>query len=375
MEKNLIILTSFFLFSLNLACRDNNQKQHTEIFSDTSSDLDFPLKPGMPNLGNTCFANSATTFLFENPDFHKHLDGDLRIGQLLTLPRENYKQFSTRKEFQKHALNLFEKRVTNNSYDLSVKPSAEDIRNELGRYFDSLETASKEIDGTEKIGGYDGAKLREQQGDSFDFASKVLEYLEYAPPGFAQIIQFVDGSLKVLPQYNPITSLNLDKISSDPNKKFTFRDVFDQNTQSIAMTGNNRIAKDDGTKMDSQMFYGFVSYSPTLMFRLERFKWDLGSDGNVTQVKIESELGLDYEIEVKQINPDDGKSIIESSYHLKAVSVHSGSSPKSGHYYTYVYEKDAKQWVLYDDISVQLVEEEVVAKDIAKNGYLFLYSH
>lgn len=42
-------------------------------------------------------------------------------------------------------------------------------------------------------------------------------------------------------------------------------------------------------------------------------------------------------------------------YRLHAVLVHDGRSVGSGHYWAYLYERDAERWILYNDQHVSIV--------------------
>lgn len=107
-----------------------------------------------------------------------------------------------------------------------------------------------------------------------------------------------------------------------------------------------------------------------LSFQVKRYEYPAGE-----AVKLFKRIGISPEIEIGI----EGQTEM-AKYRLNAVSIHSGSSPRSGHYYTYVRQiVDGKPvWIEYNDSRVIMHDKaDDIAKvelDIELNGYVFSYS-
>ena len=231
-------------------------------------------KPGFRNLGNTCFANASTALLFESDIFQSAMEKNLKKGGTITLPGEDEVQLADRIQFQTSAKSLFDSREEKDASGKKFK-NAWSLSSDLSKYFDALEKASESLDGTPNIGGIDGARLRRNQGDAFDFASKVMEYLEYPAPGWVKFVDFEDGSQKSIPhEGSGIVSLNLKIVRDDLKHGLSFTTVLGENTRTETMAGENQLENEKGQKMDSLMRYGFQNLPSSVIFRLERFDWN-----------------------------------------------------------------------------------------------------
>ncbi|MFK7826578.1 MAG: ubiquitin carboxyl-terminal hydrolase family protein [Oligoflexales bacterium] len=327
-------------------------------------------KPGLPNLGNTCFANSATVLLFELNDFPNFIGNPLARGALINFPYETTDQWNLRKTFKKSTLNLHNKRQNL----LGTEKSSGLVQNELNLFFDSLTATSKNLDGTERIGGFDGARLRREQGDSRDFAAKVLEYLEYPYPKFREIVNFVDGDRKIIRHDEHIINLNVDadKLNFDGEIAPSFSSVLNIKTMVNPMTGDNQIINNNGIKLDSHVESGLVASEANLIFRLDRVRSEQNANGEWFRTKFTAPINVDHRIEVPYYRHN-GDRLGNIAYNLKAVSIHQGRSHKSGHYYTYVYDNKFQGWMVYNDSQVIEVSAYHALADIRNNGYLYLY--
>lgn len=56
------------------------------------------------------------------------------------------------------------------------------------------------------------------------------------------------------------------------------------------------------------------------------------------------------------------KDFCKQPYHLHAILVHDGSA-ESGHYYSFVFDREKKQWFKFNDHLVSPVDEEQVMKE------------
>ena len=124
---------------------------------------------------------------------------------------------------------------------------------------------------------------------------------------------------------------------------------------------------------------GATSLPLALPIVLKRFSYDKEAQRPTKQTTriIPSET-IDF--------PLAGEESKKARYELKSIVIHDGSTPRGGHYYTYVpcpsLEEQQKSYIEFDDSSVRRHEDaekskkgifKTVHEDVCKNGYIFFY--
>ena len=325
--------------------------------------------PGFPNLGSTCFANAALRLLFEVPDIKIKLSADRKTHYF----RENNekKTEKTRIKFLNAARKLFK------NYSLADK-KAVDISPNLLKLFRRMEDFNRSEHDSPKIGGSDGAQLGIDQGDSAEFIGDFLNAMKVSPlpwgmhlmakdsPDFYKFVPDFDRMIRfVVPQNARILADN-----GFPDVK----KLIQRYTRPQDFTGDNRI-KDNSEKLRNAVGYlGLQKPVDWVILNLARIRLNLET---MNQEKLETWIEPSTNIELPLINSAAKGALRFIKMNLKAITVHQGSDPQSGHYYTYIgiygTGKKIHHWVKFDDHKVSLTPEEMVFKDAAKNGCQYLY--
>jgi len=126
---------------------------------------------------------------------------------------------------------------------------------------------------------------------------------------------------------------------------------------------------------EAQKFMKVKSLPKILVLHLKRFKYieNLGRYRKLSYRVV-------FPFELKLRNTVDDAEGVDLPYSLFAVVVHVGSGPNHGHYVCAI--KSHNRWLLFDDDSVDVIDESVIpnffgsSRDLAgntDNGYMLLY--
>ena len=319
------------------------------------------LSAGFKNLRNTCFANAATTLLFEIPGISDLISDELtqRIGE-----PEN--EFESRKKLRRATNALFETRR-------DPKNDTSSFTSLVNTYFDQIGEINALTSSTNSpnVGGADGALLRRDQGDSADFINELMAYLDFPISGWFQKMTFDDGSTQISDSNGKIVNLSLASTLNTQDQARSMQDILNIATSREDYVDENMRRAPDGTLRPGQALRAFDSQPKWTIFNLTRFTYNTETNTSSKVFSIVNptkKLTIPYFTDLSLQEPDATMEL-----ELKAITVHSGSTLNGGHYYAYVYNKNLNKWIKYNDSSVSLVKEEIVMTDSKKNGYQFLY--
>lgn len=303
---------------------------------------------GMDNLGNTCFANSSINFVLSASVVEKSLN-----KTLTRLDNEEQEHFLARKEFHRalKALSLARQKGTK-------------VCNELSAFFRAYEKTRKIIKGSKRVGSVD--KIGREQADAHEFLSDVLEFLAVDGPELFAVLDFVDGSKKVLkPSSEKMLSIQLAGYST------SIQELYNNFFSTELMTGDNQVRNNEDVAMDSKRRQVLKDPAPSsLILSLKRFSYDFDTQQSI---RLSDEVSFDATLNITTTSEKNLSKTINHSYAIKSIIIHQGSSPRGGHYYAYVFDKTLKRWVKFNDSSVSFVEQDEVKEDALRNGYVYLF--
>jgi ubiquitin C-terminal hydrolase len=111
-----------------------------------------------------------------------------------------------------------------------------------------------------------------------------------------------------------------------------------------------------------------------MIFRLERFAYTFPDGARKLKGQVELSDFIDFDFYPETVVANEIRAIAPHRVRMqpRAVVVHQGTLDE-GHYYTYVLDAKRNTWVMHNDTHVRDVSTKDALKDIAENGYIFLY--
>lgn len=155
----------------------------------------------------------------------------------------------------------------------------------------------------------------------------------------------------------PYTPLQLDIHTSDVNSVV---DALKHLTTQEKMHGDFKSPKGPNVGATKQVY--IETLPPVLILHLKRFQYD--NTGGTQKIWKKIAYPLELEIPCEAMY----KRGTPPRYRLIGVVYHHGSSAQGGHYTVDVLRQDAKTWIRFDDISIQMVASKDVAVDIKDIG-------
>lgn len=343
----------------NNQSQNNNVHRHETEDDHPYEDKGKPFAPpppadavaGLPNLGNTCFANASINLMLSSKEII-----DILSSPLAKIKDEPDAEYVLREKLRTTLKALHEAR----------KDNTKDVTDEVNAYFDAFEKARKQINGNELVGGED--KLRKDQGDARDFIEDNLTLLNYAPMrkddvAFQKIVFKDDKKTKTIELPEKVIGFRVEGLKED--EQYSLKDLLAIWLEPEFMTGENQFkrGKKDFVDIDRSHLFREPAHQSLFLAAL-RF---------ITSPpkKLSTSITHSDVIAVKSYKTTDLKTAYDHNYNIKAVVIHLGALG-GGHYYAYVKNSEKNRWEKYNDSEVKVVDEDTVRKD-AKDSYIFLY--
>ena len=312
---------------------------------------------GIPNIGNTCYINSAMQVLVS-------LYGDA----IIKIASEKKGQLSAT------LIDLM------NTIKSRNKVSCSELKEKANTLLHALREPNK-------TGGIDWHKDHGRQEDPSELLVKIFDWLEinasetpnHNPPKYAAKYSFklkaIDPSLNLeitkVDKWGPIWPVELP--IDEKKQLLTMQDLFDNSLASEILEGTEaynwpghgqiKTSKENYILGDLNKLYGSM-----LVIHLKRFKTEaIGDRLNYSKVMTEINTPLNLTIrKEKTIDLDQ-----DANYELTGFISHLGKeSIHTGHYTAHVKVDD--QWIEYNDINVSKVTE-IEAEAAAKEAYVYFY--
>jgi uncharacterized UBP type Zn finger protein len=213
-----------------------------------------------------------------------------------------------------------------------------------------------------------GRKGSYSQEDAEEFITILMEQLKITKPIKVENYIHDDGATK--PELSTSTEDSMIKIPLQQAKGLPAAKSIQQALEQKVLvkermtgeSGHNKIIDGETKKVDATKYLQFSKLPTQLIVELQRFGFST-TTGRRFKIKRKITPNMSLNIPTKT-----GHDVFSP----KAVIVHQGNTPNSGHYYTYKKDSDGN-WVEYNDRSVSIPNQRQAARDIKENGYLFLY--
>jgi len=310
---------------------------------------------GFPNLGNTCFANSAIQFLFNTPGIDEILNQKVSIE---SDPEVVHLEMRIREANDNPALSdRLETEKKRAADRIEFRQNLKALRAEYLKEAPNKAKIERLLNALWSSPLLNQLEMKIHQEDAREFLSIVYEILNIGThPNFltltsSMVIDPKTGASKVTGAVRESIELSI------PKGQPTLQGCFDDYLKTETL-GMNETLNSHPTYTNKRMF--FTGDAPeTISFGLKRF--------TAANQKIQAPIkGFDQNILVPFCD-DQGVQVRTENYIVDTVLCHAGSSSNSGHYVTLI--KTEKGWRELNDRQERFLSERQALAIIETQGY------
>jgi len=311
-----------------------------------------PVGAGLKNMGNTCYLNSVLQALTYTAPFSAYL-----------LSKEHELQCDLNRQgttacmtciFEKHVQEVFSSRTAVTPRNLLQRLKLISKNLQVGRQEDAHEFLRAFLDACHR---------------SFIPERGKKDKLPDAIANTTLIHQIFGGYLRSQVKcsscnfcsntYDPFLDLSLEMQNCT-----SLQQALRQFTVEETLSGSNKYKCTKCKKsVCAQKQFLIHKVPKVLTIQLKRFNFGIMTNGE----KVNKPISFPFDLELGSYTSNPNKP---ASYRLYALTVHSGASMKSGHYFTYGRNMGSNLWYRFDDESVSQVSQDIVAR---AQAYLLYY--
>lgn len=304
-------------------------------------------------MGNTCYLNSVLQALTYTAPFAAYL-----------LSGEHQKRCDHQSQvcmtciFEKHVQEIFDSRSAVTPRDILSRLKNISKNLQVGRQEDAHEFLRAFLDACSRSFIPERGK-KEKQQDAMAMAIANTTLVHQIFGGYLRSQVRCSSCNFCSNTYDPFLDLSLE-LNNCSSVQLALRQFTDTET----LSGSNKYKCSKCKKLVCAQKQFLIHTAPKILtIQLKRFNFGMGLSGE----KINKPISFPFDLDLAPYTSNKEKP---ASYRLYAVTVHSGSSSKSGHYFSYARNIGSNLWYRFDDESVSQVSQDVVTR---AQAYLLYY--
>lgn len=371
-----------------------------DFYNNNSSNI----KQGLPNIGNTCFANSILQILFNSVELNTILEKYMLLSsqecyknafsfiKLFVQIRENRTSqsilnFFRSKEFQTSDFAAFEQQDAQEFYSFIMDKMHESIQRKVDIEIKNRNGDNKLLNTIENI-----EKLKNKINISTDDLALLCynaesTFKKWKNGEYSEIHNLTYGisytKLWNNSQYSPksrmgepemffMISFSIIKSSQLIRLKECFTDYLKEEF----VDETNGFKFDNVNPEEHTKKIHFWNLPKLLVIQLKIFDYNVLDNNNQihNKVKISKPIQLDFILDLNEFVSGYDKT--SNIYELYGICSHIGSSLQMGHYISFVKENNSSAWNCFNDDVVFTIQEELLNNEINNNKlipYLLFY--
>ena len=298
------------------------------------TEIDIPIRNqndmfiGLRNYGATCYLNSLFQQLFQMPSFNK---------TIFAFKKENDDSFTQSTIYQ------YQLAYANMLYTMKKYFPPINLIHSIKSSFDS-QPINVHI-----------------QQDSDEFLAILTDELEKEAKTFFNKEDFLNESFKGIicnemfsleeefPHYSSRDESFI-RITLDIKNHKTLESALDAFVSDEVLEGDNKyFVEKYNRKISIRKRAMIKTLGKTVIIHLKRFEFDYTT---FNDIKLNDYIKFPLEIDFKKWIKESSLNEKNSHYILTGIIVHSGSTLRSGHYYSFIMEQKTKKWRRFDDTKV-----------------------